>query len=279
MNLTKTPYLVLFVVLGAAGITTAWAVGTVTLSADNVVVTNNMAVDTDTLVVDAANDRVGIGTATPTSKLHVVGDLTLQSSLLCPGGACVGGEDVTDGSIGGADVADGSIGRSDVASITSGLTGPVGGNGGAPFSLDCGLNGVVVGIDGKVGDNVDSIQLVCRQVRSPIGAIGTVLGPIYFTSAVGGSGGSSWGTALRCPDNYVLTIILGTTAPGPGFVLSQLMIECVSIITLDVFASNLVGNNPGPDFFNIICPEPNHVISRVDGRAGQLIDQIEGHCY
>ncbi len=80
---TKTPYLVLFVVLAAASITTAWAVGTVTLSADNVIVTDNLAVDTSTLVVDAAKNRVGIGTTSPDTRLHVVGDLTLESEIHC----------------------------------------------------------------------------------------------------------------------------------------------------------------------------------------------------
>ncbi|MBQ0152622.1 MAG: hypothetical protein KBS61_06990, partial [Chryseobacterium sp.] len=41
--------------------------------------TNAYSVDGTTLSVDAANDRVGIGTAAPTSKLHVVGDAKITS--------------------------------------------------------------------------------------------------------------------------------------------------------------------------------------------------------
>lgn len=36
----------------------------------------NFAVDTNTLFVDAANNRVGVGTSSPTSSLHVVGSVT-----------------------------------------------------------------------------------------------------------------------------------------------------------------------------------------------------------
>ena len=35
--------------------------------------TNNLIVDTNTLYVDAASNEVGIGTATPGAKLHIVG--------------------------------------------------------------------------------------------------------------------------------------------------------------------------------------------------------------
>jgi hypothetical protein len=39
-------------------------------------VTGNVAVDTDTLFVDTVNDRVGVGTVTPTTALDVVGTVT-----------------------------------------------------------------------------------------------------------------------------------------------------------------------------------------------------------
>ena len=40
-------------------------------AADGVVTAAGLAIDTTTLVVDAANNRVGIGTATPTDELEV----------------------------------------------------------------------------------------------------------------------------------------------------------------------------------------------------------------
>ena len=101
MNLKSTPFLVLFVVLGAVGITTAYAAGTITLDGD-VIVVDSLTVDTNSLVVDSTNDRVGIGTTTPTSKLHVVGDLTLQSDIICAG--CIDSTDIQDGAITGSKI-------------------------------------------------------------------------------------------------------------------------------------------------------------------------------
>ncbi len=101
MNLKSTPFLVLFVVLGAVGITTVYAAGTITLDGD-VIVVDSLTVDTNSLVVDSINDRVGIGTTTPTSKLHVVGDLTLQSDIICTG--CIDSTDIQDGAITGSKI-------------------------------------------------------------------------------------------------------------------------------------------------------------------------------
>ena len=40
--------------------------------ADNLERTSNLAVDTSTLFIDVANNRVGIGTATPSQPLHAL---------------------------------------------------------------------------------------------------------------------------------------------------------------------------------------------------------------
>jgi hypothetical protein len=67
-------------------------------------------------------DRVGIGTANPTEKLHVVGNLKLESDLVCSG--CVKGTAIADGSVtasklaansvNSSKVVDGSLGAQDV---------------------------------------------------------------------------------------------------------------------------------------------------------------------
>lgn len=44
---------------------------------EDTVVTNDLTVDTDTLYVDSANNRVGIGTLTPSDRLTVQGDVTI----------------------------------------------------------------------------------------------------------------------------------------------------------------------------------------------------------
>jgi len=75
MNLSRNGLVVLISVIFVAGVGTAYAgivLPTITLSG-NVVVTDDLTVDTDTLVVDSTNDRVGIGTTTPSSPLHIFG--------------------------------------------------------------------------------------------------------------------------------------------------------------------------------------------------------------
>ncbi len=67
-----------------------------------IALTGDVSIDSPTFQVDSANDRVGIGTATPTSKLHVVGDLTLQSDIICAG--CIDSTDIQDGAITGSKI-------------------------------------------------------------------------------------------------------------------------------------------------------------------------------
>jgi len=65
--------------LGAAGVGTASALMTITL-AGNVVITDDLTVDSSTLVVDSANNRVGIGTTSPERKLDVRGTISSQAA-------------------------------------------------------------------------------------------------------------------------------------------------------------------------------------------------------
>ena len=171
LNLTKTPYLVLFILLGAVGVGAASALMTITL-AGNVVITDDLTVDSSTLVVDSANDKVGmgttnpgrlltvidgtpntaqlrlgqtdsrfwdlwggfdlhfqkngitrmflkdngnvgIGTTNPSSKLHVVGDLTLQSNIICTD--CIDAADIAPNAVGSSEIAAGAVGFSEIA--------------------------------------------------------------------------------------------------------------------------------------------------------------------
>ena len=54
-------------------------------------VSDNLTVDTNTLFVDSVNDRVGIGTTTPTSKLHVAGDGNFSEDIYINSGGATGG--------------------------------------------------------------------------------------------------------------------------------------------------------------------------------------------
>ena len=47
----------------------------------NLILANNLTVDTNTLKVDAANNRVGIGTATPAAPLDIAGSNGVLAKL------------------------------------------------------------------------------------------------------------------------------------------------------------------------------------------------------
>jgi len=55
-----------------------------------------------TLTIDNANEKVGIGTTTPSTSLHVVGDFTLQSNIICTD--CIDSADILDGTIQFSDI-------------------------------------------------------------------------------------------------------------------------------------------------------------------------------
>jgi len=66
------------VVIGSSGSMTAKTLAvTGTLTASNA-----LRGDTNTLVVDATNDRVGIGTTTPATTLHVIGTVTASQGVI-----------------------------------------------------------------------------------------------------------------------------------------------------------------------------------------------------
>jgi hypothetical protein len=60
-----------------------------TRTATELTISGDLTVDTDTLYVDAANDRVGINDATPSYALDVTGDINATGDL-CIGGTAIG---------------------------------------------------------------------------------------------------------------------------------------------------------------------------------------------
>ena len=64
-------YKQIFYLISALWIMSALVFATTTISDTSSSFTGNLAVDTNTLYVDSVNDRVGIGTTSPLSKLHI----------------------------------------------------------------------------------------------------------------------------------------------------------------------------------------------------------------
>ncbi len=59
---------------------TVWSVvvGSIPTTITELTINDDLTVDTSTLHVDSANNRVGVGTASPSDPLHVVGDVTVE---------------------------------------------------------------------------------------------------------------------------------------------------------------------------------------------------------
>jgi len=55
----------------------------------------NFTFDTNTLFVDSTNNNVGIGTTSPTTKLHLIGDLNVTANATIAGGLLIGANDYT----------------------------------------------------------------------------------------------------------------------------------------------------------------------------------------
>ena len=76
----------------------------------------------------------------------------------------------------------------------------IGGNGGAPFRLDCGEYGVLVGLNGRSGVVVDQVTGLCVKI-DPVSGIW--VGGVYETTHAGGTGGRSFRKV--CPVGQALT--------------------------------------------------------------------------
>ena len=85
----------------------------------------------------------------------------------------------------------------------------IGGNGGAPFRLDCGEYGVLVGLNGRSGAVVDQVAGLCVKI-DPVSGIW--VGGVYETTHAGGPGGVRFHKI--CPVGQALTGILGKI-PSP----------------------------------------------------------------
>lgn len=101
----------------------------------------------------------------------------------------------------------------------------IGGKGGAPFRLDCGEYGVLVGLAGKAGAVVDQVAGLCVKV-DPVS--GLWVGGVYETPFAGGTGGGRF--RKICQAGQVLIGIQGNSTYFQGNnVVSSLGIDCAKL--------------------------------------------------
>jgi hypothetical protein len=91
-----------------------------------------------------------------------------------------------------------------------------GGPGGAPAPRHCAAGSHVVGVRGKAGELLDSLELTCQGVR--VG--GTMVGKPATLPAVGGTGGDAF--ERRCPPGWVVVGMGGRH----GEFLNSIVLHC-----------------------------------------------------
>ncbi|MDA1370360.1 MAG: hypothetical protein O2971_06315 [Proteobacteria bacterium] len=153
-------------------------------------------------------------------------------------------------------------------------TAALGGSGGSPFSISCPANHDAVGLVGRAGDDIDRTQLVCREVFSTDPA--SLYSTDVFSAAVGGGGGSDYGSALSCPPSVsVLTGIRASIHPSEGWI-DTLGSRCTYFggATID---QGLEGLSEGGATQSLNCPT-GFAVTGLNLRQGALLDNIQAVC-
>lgn len=158
------------------------------------------------------------------------------------------------------------------ASVFATNTGTAGGSGGTSYSLSCGSDKALVGIKGKAGSLVDSVEGFCAQINDDGSWQGTVQ-----AGFAGGSGGTNF--SLYCAPGQAVTGIRGRA----GSYVDQLQIRCGPlgqngrVLSLGYFLSDEAGGTGGSAFGPFDCPDsmPARLIR---GRAAKWVDAIGLGC-
>lgn len=151
-----------------------------------------------------------------------------------------------------------------------------GGGGGNPFNLDCGADGVLIGIVGISGSWIDRIEALCMKIV----VTGRWDPPPKRIGRAGGDGGLIKDRFdVRCPEHHAVSGIDGRA----GSYVDRIRILCKRIapggrsLTGDAIPQTPAGGDGGHPFYQLNCPA-DHPGRRLTGRAGSYVDQIQLHC-
>jgi parallel beta-helix repeat protein len=148
------------------------------------------------------------------------------------------------------------------------VVGPAGGFGGSAFAaVDCPGGSVVVGLQGRAGDDIDQTSLVCAPLPS--------LSPQSVLFVAGGGGGTDYGSALTCGTGQAVTGVFGATRGGAQ--IDYMGVTCTNLSSGVSSNSVTVGLSQDPVPFTLSCPTGKKVIG-IEGRQGLLLDQISIRC-
>ena len=148
------------------------------------------------------------------------------------------------------------------------VVGPVGGDGGSPWSLSCPPSYAAVALQGRAGDDIDRTELICAPRAD-------LFGPRVSAGAVGTFGGVDYGAALTCASGSYLSGVYGLAGTtGAGFVIDTIGAHCANP-NGSVTTTTTVGV-PWPVVnaaFSLVCPTGKKIIG-IQGRSGLVLDQI-----
>lgn len=144
--------------------------------------------------------------------------------------------------------------------------GPVGGEGGTPFSFTCNSGSSATALRGRTGDDIDRTELWCSPPE----------GPAVLAGAVGGNGGVDYGAALTCPAGSVMTGLHGRAGivSFGGNIVDTLGVTCVDPATGAAFISEARGvPSTSTEPFSLACNKGTRMIG-IFGGQGALLDRI-----
>jgi cytoskeletal protein CcmA (bactofilin family) len=195
----------------------------------NVYVTSNLIVDTNTLFVDKNTNRIGIKTLTPTSDLHIVGNVFATSNITTSSNVLINGDAVATSKTTGALQVAGGVGiegdiyatdgtfSGDISAVAGVFSGAVSGTTGT-FSGDLAVDTNVLKVN--VTDNRVGINKTSPAVALDVVGDGTFTGDVSavggtFSGAVSGTTGTFTGDVSGVAGSFS-GAVSGTTGTFSG---------------------------------------------------------------
>ncbi len=158
---------------------------------------------------------------------------------------------------------------------TATTTVSAGGTGGSPYVLACPIGSIATGLNGRAAGNIASLgalQVKCSLISNVLAGLGTS----NPTATTGGDLGNPF--QLSCPPLYAITGAQGRVGKNGTGVVDQLAIVCTQLGGSATNTSTSVGAvNDGSATFALNCPA-GKAVTGLQGRAGNLIDQIQLQC-
>jgi hypothetical protein len=146
-----------------------------------------------------------------------------------------------------------------------------GGNGGTPFAPEeCPAGAVAIGFQGKSGDRIDNIELLCSNLNED----GT-LGPISGMSPHGGNGGQPFNQT--CQSGGILIGMYGDTGSGVDRLGGQCSSPTSILLSGPTSKIGPWGGNGGNNPFDETCGAGS-VMTGLVGRSGSELDHIGFLC-